>query len=210
MTKIGILAGMGAAAGARFYSMLIEACQKKGAATDDAFPEIILYNVPVRGMDQSGITDPDALFRDLVKGVAFLNAGQVNRIVIVCHTVHIFIKLLQKYSKAPILNLVAITRESLNGVRLGVICSRTSKTNGLYAGMIETTDTQQDAVDATIQRAIEGTIRGRDFDTLEAIVHDMVKRGAEKVILGCTELGLIYSGPHTIDPEWLAIERLLA
>jgi aspartate racemase len=211
--KIGILSGMGAAAGARFYSVLVEECQRLGAKCDSDFPEVVLYNVSSKGMDETGVCDESTLKVDLLAALKHLDACGCELIIMACNTIHIYLRLLQHHTKAEILNMVDLTQQSAMANSVGVVCSRTSRDRGLYLG-IQVTDEQQDEVDAMIGRVIAGysgtAIHARDKMTLMGIIDSLFERGAQRVIIGCTELPLITERrTGTIDPAEIVIRRAL-
>ena len=200
MKKIGIIGGMGAAAGARLYDMLIHECQKNGAEKDDDFPEVFLHNIPTKGLDQHGITDHAVIRRELVSSVDMLNKLGAEIIMVACNSAHVHLRYLQEKSQAEILNMVNITVENIGAAnRVGVISSSTTKDSRLYEealnardiDVILTTTEQQEIIDALIEKAIRGRISDKHRQKLFYVVRSMFRRGADEVILGCTELPLI-------------------
>ena len=210
MKRIGILSGMGAMAGARFLIKLIQACQRKGASCDADFPEIVLFNLPSKGMDNIGLVDPELMKADLLHGIDMLNRCEVDVIVVVCNTVHLFFNHMQHHSMAPIWNLVSETVEYCTGKSFGVLSSRTTRDSHLYPGVLAT-DEQQEVVDKLIDRVICGINNRDDIFELYTLATRMAEQnGIDVVILGCTELSIL--NPHTplfVDPAELAIEELI-
>lgn len=69
---------------------------------------------------------------------------------------------------------------------------------------------------STIEKCIRDTIAGHDIfkskQSLELIIADLKCRGAKKIILGCTELSVIFDGhnrAYLIDPLDLAAEQAI-
>lgn len=213
MKSIGILSGMGAAAGVRFYGLMIKECQRKGAKKDSDFPKIVLYNMPAKGMDAKGVADELIIKDELLEGIALLNSLKVDLIIIACNTVHIYHKFLQKHSSARILNMVesAIAVCEKNSTKFGVICSATSRDAGLYTKAIQVTRIQQNTVDKIIGNVIAGKSKKKDRTDLKKIIASMFNRGAHKIILGCTELPLV-SPKHKniIDAGKVVVEEALS
>jgi aspartate racemase len=189
---IGILSGMGAAAGAHFYSELIKAYQRDGAMKDSDFPEVVLLNIPFNGTDNGGIASETRFIIDLKRGIAKLNYCNVKKIVIVCNTAHFYITELRESSRAYIVDMIDLALKECAGHSIGVICSRTAQEDQLYGkSPLYVTAKQQVVVDKLIQRAIVGTINSADCQALLDLIFYLLSKGAEKVILGCTELPLI-------------------
>ena len=219
--KIGIIAGMGAAAGARFYCDLITKCQSMGARKDSDFPEIFLHNMNSTGMDETGIVDPDTVKNDLMWSVRLLEGLGAEVIAIACNSVHVYYRYLQNHATAKILNMVEIAAESvIPANKVGVICSRSSKEYGLYKNspvfaaaktkIIETTEAQQIVVDGVIGRAIAGIGTVQDITDIGQIAASMKKSGAANVILGCTELPLVGHIPGCVNAGDMLINSLVA
>lgn len=191
---------MGAAAGAYFYDTLIKECQKNGATKDNDFPEIFLHNVPTQGLDKHGVSNSMILIRELVNSIEILNRCGAEIIMLACNSAHVHHQYLQMMSKAQILNMVTITVDSIGvATRVGVISSESTKSSRLYEdilgmrgiNVIQTTPEQQQMVDGMIEKAISGRINDKHRQKLAYIMRSMLRRGADEIILGCTELPLI-------------------
>jgi aspartate racemase len=205
---IGILSGMGAAAGAYFHTKLIKACQRAGAKRDCEFPEIIHYSMASKFSDEKGIKHITGLGLEALSGIRVLNNGGADLIVIACNTLHYFHGYLQKYSKAEILNLIKITQEKCNGEYAGLISSRTTRDFNLYSNCFNLSDEDQEIVDEIINRAIGGDSNLVDRETIYVIINKFFEK-CEKVILGCTELSMIMPPmKNVIDPVDVIIEHL--
>jgi aspartate/glutamate racemase len=218
---------MGAAAGARLLSMLVARCQELGAVRDSDFPEIFLHNIPSRGMDEHGVADPGLVFGELRNSCILLENAGASVIIIACNTVHEYIADLQSITKVQILSMVGTAADAAAhrsgkhndpATSVGVISSRSSKESRLYVDAlsfrdtpaIETTDDEQDVVDEMIGRAIAGQSTGTDRKLLTRMVFGMQQRGANEVILACTELPLVGIHPDLYtDPYTPLIDRVL-
>jgi aspartate racemase len=213
--RIGILGGMGAAASVRFLDLLVKECQKNGAAKDSDFPQIILYSMNSKGMDETGVVDEFVMRHDLINGVMFLNRAQCDVIIMACNSVHKYIEYLQGFSDAFIENMVKKACEECYGLKkVGVLCSQTAKS--LYKEYldkigIEMVETEyQDDVDGLISKAICEPNLSPLIHRMNIQVKHLLEKGAERVIIGCTELSLIpCTQRHVIYPEELVIQEVL-
>jgi len=200
MKKLGIISGMGAAAGVRFYDSLIRAYQRKGAVNDSDFPEIVLHNISETGMNATGVTDGEQTLHALQASVAMLNNYGCETILIACNTAHIYLDTLQKDSTAKIKNMIHLAAKVCQPhTKVGVISSACTRKTRLYdhalhshgIEVIRTTHKQQDLVDDVIAKVIAGKAGFSEQCAILGIVQMMVRNGAERVILGCTELPLV-------------------
>ncbi len=220
---IGILSGMGAAAGSRVLKLLIKECQRRGAKEDSDYPEILLYNLPAEGMNAKGIADENRIRTELKSGVDLLNKAGCRLIIIACNTVHIYREMLQRASDALILDMPAAAVRACKGCKkVGLLTSNTMRQTELYDQMLKKmlgaipvhiSDFEQGAIDLTIGRIIAGNWEGRHEYAMQSIINDLLDDGgAEKVILGCTELPLlplVFPAGVLVDPAQHIIEEAL-
>jgi aspartate racemase len=202
---IGILGGMGSVASVNLYDQIIKKAQQEyGAKEDHEFPPIILYNLPLVGLGASGISESntDIVKSQLIDGVGKLEKWGSDFIVIACNTVHKFHKEMQESINIPVVNILDETADEVwhAGYRnVGVVSSNSSNRWGLYKEVLERkginaismSEEQGQKVEQVIADVMTGLHLGKDRDVLKSVVVDLEKRGAEGVILGCTELPLV-------------------
>ena len=207
--KIGILAGLGIAAGVYWLDILVKECVRRGCVKDDSFPEVVFYSVPSAGIGEKGINDADVLKKDLLKGITYLNLCDCTVISVCCNTAHAFYDYMQKHSRAKILNMIQLAIGECGGNKYGVLSTRSTRDRGLYGG-IHTTDKEQVVVQDCIDKATYGKATKKDTKRLAKIIDAMMKSGANKVILGCTEIPLVApKGPNIIDAGEVVIKKML-
>ena len=196
MKRIGIVGGLGAAAGARMLDLVVKEYQRRGATRDDEFPEMLLHSMSSRGLDERGVADRARLRADLTCSIEMLNGYGVDTILIACNSAYEDYEYLQSISRATVLNMVeiAVATATKGARRVGVITSASTKNCALYASaltargveIVQTTDKQQRIIDRVIARVIAGK---QGYDTqceLATVVQCMQGDGAERIILGCT------------------------
>ncbi len=134
--------------------------------------------------------------------------------VIACNTAHLLLPELQARRKLPFVSLVDVTVKAAKAKHVstvGLLASPTTIKTKLYAQALEREGIEVLIAGQSEQMVVEGTIRsviaGKDpiFLTkgLLGIVRHMQSRGAEAIILGCTELSVVFAGGHDetiIDP----------
>ena len=154
-----------------------------------------------------------------------LVAGGADFLVIPCNTAHYFYKGLSEAVSVPIINIIEET--VLHMKRLGIksfgllategtasSCAyeKVCKKHGL-ACLLPTKE-EQNTVSAIIYDQIKQN-RPADLAALEAVGAALQARGAERLVLGCTELSLIKSQlsptlPITDSLEVLAFQTIVA
>jgi len=197
---IGILGGMGPEATAELYFKIIKLFQKEyDAIYDSDFPEIIILNLPIPDVVEN--TNEQNNVKDiLIEGIKKLETAGAEFVAIPCNTVSYYIKEIQPKVSIPIINIL---KETVNGVvnsgikRIGLLGTETTIKSKIYdnllkefqifklegKGQIETTK--------IIMNILSGKKTSKDKKKLLKFIQDLKEKGAEKIILGCTELPLL-------------------
>ena len=197
---LGILGGLGPASGICFAQMLVEHTQ---AACDQEHLNFLLSSradTPDRTEYILGRTENDPS-RVMISEVNRLVAAGADAIAIPCNTAHYFYDRIAEASPIPILNIIDLCVEfcqSSGAKTIGVLATEGTVVSGAYKKVCESFGvsylTCAEAQQATVSRIIYDEIkRGREpnLAALTDIVQDLCRRGADVVVLGCTELSLL-------------------
>lgn len=209
---IGIFGGMGPVSSAHLYREILTICQKEyGAVEEGDFPRIILYSLPIKESSNKGFDDLAAALPQLLPVARILEQAGADFMVIPCNTAHCFFRELQASVNVPILNmmdLVMLEGKRLGYRTLGLLATETTVQTALYEHVAEKNGMQ--IINMTVQEhalittAIGNVTSGRqssgDTDRLRSVSAALLDRGAESVILGCTELPLAFSQSDTDIP----------
>ena len=204
---IGILGGMGPEATAELYLQIVRIFQKEyGAKYDDDFPEIIIINLPIPDVVENPSTGEEVR-KMLIEGVKKLEVAGADFIAIPCNTVTKYLSKLQNSVNVPIINIVEETCVKIKKLGLknvGLLGTETTINCGLYVtggiNLIKPLREQQKAITRIIMNVLAGMKSEADKLELNLIISDLKRKGAKKVILGCTELSLLTQDDNnTID-----------
>lgn len=218
---IGILGGLGPAASAETYKTIINFCQKNyQSCQDHHFPTIILYSVPLDEFNHLGFNEIDSnlLYDKLLFSLKKIQHIGADIVLIDCNTVHFFHKRLQSQLNIPILDFISITQSHIdkyyNNSTIGVICSETSRRLNLFGSIpnvkIQTTELEQSLLNDCIEAFMAGKNTSHHVKLVNIVIENLKKRGADNIIIGCTELSKILNKKHSyIDSEKISIETLL-
>lgn len=203
MSAIGILGGMGPQASAKLYELLIEGTQEYyPAAVDDEYPEIVLLNVPVPNF----ISNKNELLKAkqmLIERTKLLEKAGCTINGIACNTVHILLPELQAITRVSFLSiprLVAEQAKTAGYKRVGLLATPTTLNSTLYDEALadNTAVVRPDKVFAEqIEQYIYSRLNNKLLQDERLQFKAKVKefKQANKldaVILGCTELPLVY------------------
>lgn len=199
---IGIIGGMGPAASVHIYNQIICLAQKEYHAREDCeYPSMIIYNLPIIGFDEKGSVKSKQVKDQMINAVKKLEQAGCSYIIIACNTMYYLYTDLQNVIKIPLINLI---KQIVNVVEkgkyksVGILSSQNTKELSLYEkGFAErgvksilTTNNQQKLVNNVILNVMAGNQCYKDKMLLKSIIEDFIAKGAQAIIIGCTELPL--------------------
>lgn len=216
---IAIIGGMGPEASAYFYNILIkQSIDLYNAVNNDDFPEIILYSVPVPDFISNNERRNEAL-GILKEKVKMLNLLNPLCIAIACNTAHVLLDDLQKVSEVPFISMideVVKIAKNTKAKKIGLLGTPSTLKSGIYQralGKFEIksilpTEAEISSIEKIVRNVIAGTIDNKsDINNLIQIANRLAKDGAEGIILGCTELPLVFPNNYSL-PLYNSVEIL--
>lgn len=197
---LGILGGLGPMASVYFCEMLISHTKAERDADHINFLLSSRASTPDRSSFILGISkdDPtDAMTEEARR----LEAAGAHLLAIPCNTAHYFYESICRAVDIPILNIISETAKFckyLGVSRIGVLATEGTAASGAYEKYLEEysvsvvplTNSEQDAVSRIIFEQIKCG-REPDHDSFRSVIRSLRERGAELIVLGCTELSLI-------------------
>lgn len=194
---------MGPLASSNLYYNLIELAQNKfNADQDHDFPAIFIYSLPLEGFDETGFVNSESVKKQLISGVKKLEKSGSEFIIIACNTVHYFYKDMQEAINIPILSIVTESTKLVREAgynKIGLLSSQSTKELKIYPKelrkfkieTITTNDFQQGLINDVILKIMSGKYGKTEKEVLKDIIENLVAKGAQAILLGCTELPLV-------------------
>ena len=210
--KVGVVGGVGPLATVDFMGKVVRLTE---AGRDQDHIKMIVEQNPqipdrTEHLLQSG-TDPTiALFATCKK----LEAAEADLIAIPCNTAHAFVDRMQAHLRVPVLNMLDETMAQVAGLYpgqlVGLLATSGTIASGVYAEAAERAGVQMIVPDETnqvlVMEAIYGATgvkagftTGQCRDELEKAIVHLAQRGARVVVLGCTELPLLFPNSKHSD-----------
>jgi aspartate racemase len=220
-TLIGIFGGMGPEATANLYQEIIKSTPAK--KDQDHLPTLI-YSLPQIPDRTEAIKNNDrTLVPYLVEGVTRLEKAGASFIVIPCNTVHYFYEDMQKAVKIPIIHMI---RETVKAVmdrfptikRIGLLATSGTIASGLYeAAFTDKNMTvlhpDEDVQTQSVMKAVYSIKSGGNKRESEELLFlagkHLEKKGAQLIVLGCTEIPLAFN-PERASIPVINATRVLA
>lgn len=212
---IGIVGGMGPAAGVRLAQLIVE---MSPAACDQEHPSFVLLSEPALIADRSefllgrGLYNPGEAIAGVVRRLVSVGATVV---AIPCSTAHApqILEPSEGALRDAGVSFVHLVREAATSAGrlssigcVGVLSTEGTRRVRLYEAELEREGvrvvhpdrSEQDAVTEIIGRVKRGLVP--DSGCLDDLVGHLSARGADVVLLGCTELPLAVLGQSRIGP----------
>lgn len=208
---IGILGGMGPEATAELYKRIIAIYQQRYGAIDDSdFPNIIINSLAVEDMLNDLANRRKVIIRQLQDAAITLERAGAQFIAIPCNTATIFFDDIRSEISIPVLDIIELTSayvESIGAKKVGMLASTSTISSRIYenklqkynVGMIKPTRSEQAQVNNTIMRILAGEKNQEDAKRLTMLAESLSQRGADAVVLGCTELPLLISDSSSVQ-----------
>ncbi len=205
---IGILGGMGPNASSEFLQRILALSSKRfSAVQDDEYPTIILNSIGLKGFSSEGILDKPMVEKQLINGVQKLEQAEADFIAIPCNTVLCCLDAMKQAVSIPILSIAECTAQEVdtNGyTRVGLCSSMSTIKTKLYESacrdrgitVVIPTCEEQNIINAVIETVMSGQYGDDELLQLKSVILNLSNRGAQAVILGCTEL------PLAINQKW--------
>ena len=218
MKTLGVIGGLGPMATAFFMQMVIE---MTSSGTDQEHIEMLIHNCPSIPDRTSYILgtskeDPSIPMIQIGRRLAE-NGAQV--IAIPCITANYFFKQMEQAIPVPIINIIEETAEYLvknqihsvglmatDGTVQSALFQNTLQEHGIRV-ILPDEEGQQDVMHL-IYENVKAT-KPVEMNRFNRVSDDLRSRGADVIILGCTELSMIRRD-EKIGPGYLDAMQLLA
>ncbi len=208
LKKIGIIGGMGPESTILYYKFLVKAfydkCKELGIGV--GFPEVSIETVNMYKMlGYCKIGDDEGLFKYLSKAIDNIVKSKVDFIVLSSNTPHIIIHRLQEYSTVPIISIidsVSIKLMEFNIKKIMWLGTGFTMNHKFFKTEFENhgfefivpNETERDYIDKKIADELEFGIVNKEtmLKMNEIINRNIDENNIDCVVIGCTELPLIY------------------
>lgn len=218
---VGVIGGAGVAATNKLCELLEIRKTKEGAFRDCHHPEMIIFQAtqaPSRSMFLEG--KGPSFIEDYINVAEKLQHAGAERLCMCCNTAHYALPVIEKSVSIPFINMieeVVIRCENSRKKRFGLVASDGCLKGGVYEKYFETIFPEAQLIypDQEFQKMVtkgicnvKNTHRFDDVDSEERPRHifdkvyqHLMDKGAEVVIMGCTDIRVDYvpEKPNIID-----------
>ncbi len=229
--KLGVVGGVGPAATVDFMDKVVR--RTEAARDQDHIKMVVEQNPQIPDRTANLIGEGEDPTIPLYATCKRLEAEGADAIAIPCNTAHAYVERIQRHLGVPIVNMLSETVARIRAMdrtvtRVGLLATDGTLRSGVYHETLAAAGLATITPDPSAQRLVMAAIYGEHGvkagftsglcrENLEAAIAHVAAKGAEVVILGCTELPLIAPEersargvPLLLDPTDILARRCVA
>lgn len=198
---IGILGGMGPLATADLYKKIV--LNTDAGCDQEHIHTIIDSNTAIPDRTAALLNGAASPIAEMVKSAKTLEKAGADIIIMPCNTAHNYHSDIEAAVSVPVLHMIRLTKDSLKRkgiVRAGLLATDGTIRTRIYQKCFEGSgielllpgEAEQRAVMDMIYRGVKAGKAGFDASAAGKAAEALIKRGAQTLILGCTELPLAF------------------
>jgi aspartate racemase len=202
MKTIGLIGGMSWESTIPYYRLINEAIKARLGGLHSA--KLVLYSVDFHEIEQwQRAGDWDAAGQSLAQAASGLQAAGADFLVLCTNTMHKVAPAIEAAVSIPLLHMADATAAEVRAAgfsKVGLLGTRFTMEQDFYTDRLQQRGLQvltpdlpdRDVVHRVIYDELcLGVIRDDSRDAYRRIMANLVEHGAEAIILGCTEIGLL-------------------
>ncbi len=203
MKKIGILGGLGPESTVSYYLYIVHKYHEM--YKDFAYPEIIIYSLNFQKFIDAGYEIAGEIETAIVK----LHDAGADFVVAACNSIHIVYDEVKERVPIPWISIIDATGEEIkkSGMKkIGLLGTIFTMSKGFYEKGLARMGIETVLPDAEDMKTVNGIIykelvknEVRDESRAKAlgIIDRLINKGAEGIVLGCTELPFLIKQSDT-------------
>jgi len=209
MKTIGLLGGMSWESTESYYRLLNETVKERLGGLHSA--KVVLHSVDFAVIEQlQHLGEWDKTAEILKKAAQGLEKAGADFILICTNTMHLVAPQIQAGINIPLLHIADATAEEIvkaNIQKIGLLGTAFTMEEDFYKGQLQNKYHLDVITPNSNDRKIVhqiiydelclGNIQNNSRKEYLRIIDDLVKQGAEAIILGCTEIALLIEPQHT-------------
>jgi aspartate racemase len=211
MKTIGLIGGMSCESSAEYYRLINQITKHKLGAHNNARSLMLTVNFQdIEPLQRQG--DWDALGQMMAQAARDLEAGGADFVVLCTNTMHKLAPQIEAAISIPFLHIVDATAEAIKAqefTKVGLLATRFTMEHDFYherlrskhglSALIPEEPDRTLVHEVIYQELCHGKISDESRRHYQRIIGELQARGAQAVILGCTEITLL------IKPEDVAL-----
>ena len=203
MKTIGLLGGMSWESTAVYYRLINEGVKARLGGLHSA--KLVLYSVDFQEIEElQHAADWDEAGKVLAKAAHFLQLAGADFLVICTNTMHKVAPAIEREINIPILHIADATAAVIKGLGIrtvGLLGTRFTMEQDFYTGRLREKhglqvlipdENERERVHQIIYEELcLGKVLDESSEEYRRIIKNLAQRGAEGIILGCTEIAML-------------------
>ena len=212
MKTIGLIGGLSWESSIEYYRIINRETQKRLGGLHSAQCLMFSFDfAEIETLQAAG--DWEAATRRMIEAAVSLQGGGADCIVICSNTMHRMAHELSATVDLPLLHIADATASAIQAAGLktvGLLGTRFTMEQEFYRGrmvdrfgldVIIPNKANRDIVHTVIyEELVRGIISDSSRAQYQAVIEDLCADGADAIILGCTEIGLLIQSQHSPVP----------
>ena len=200
--KIGIIGGLSPESTVSYYLHITRSYVERFG--DHSYPEIIIYSVNLEQYHRwRGADRWDRVAADLIAAAQRLRKAGADFGLIATNTMHKVFDTVQAGIDFPLIHIIDATAakaRELGLQKLGLLGTRYTMSDGFYHDRIAQSglslvvpppDGQALVHRVIVEELIQGRLQEASRAAYRRVIEELIDRGAEGIVLGCTEIPLL-------------------
>ena len=212
MKTIGLLGGMSWESSIEYYRIINQRVKARLGGLHSA--QCLLYSVDFAEIEAlQHVGDWDMLTSMMIAAVQRLEAGGADFAVICTNTMHRMAEAIEAATAIPLLHIADTAAEAINSLGLstvGLLGTRFTMEQGFYrqrlqekhgiSVLIPDEDDREVVHRIIYDELVQGVIQSESRQAYLDVIAELQSRGAQGVILGCTEIPLLVKAQDVAIP----------
>jgi aspartate racemase len=212
LKTIGLIGGMSWESSAEYYRIINETVQQRLGGVHSADCIMLSFDfAEIEVLMTAG--EWDSLARRLIDVSQRLERAGATCLVLCTNTMHRLADDIVRAVSIPLLHIVDPTAEAIQQQGLttvGLLATAYTMEGDFYKGrltdkfglevLIPTAEERKIVHDIIFQELVRGIIRDESRIAYQQVIESLSARGAQGIILGCTEIGLLIQPRHSAVP----------
>ncbi len=212
MKTIGLIGGMSWESSIEYYRIINQRVRELLGGTHSAKSIMVSLDfAEIEALQEKGNWDEATLM--LVQAAQQVEYGGADFVLICTNTMHKMAPEVQSQINIPLLHIADATAEAIKNLSLykvGLLGTLYTMEGDFYRGKLENQhglevivpdDKDRQVVHQVIfEELVKGVISSESKRKYQQIIHKLVNKGAQGIILGCTEIGLLIDSEDASVP----------
>ncbi|WPY01801.1 Putative amino-acid racemase (plasmid) [Candidatus Trichorickettsia mobilis] len=221
---IGIIGGSGPLASMDIEKKVFDIVKHKFSRPEDKnYPQLLIYQ------HTNFSTDTLEREKQYISCAKILENAGVSNILIACHSAHIYLKKIKSEIRTEVTDIVQLTSDYLHNIypninKVGLLSTYTTLDSKLYNNALSQYNIEViGPEEKSLMNLLEGIhlikagilydkvvekkfLADKYVSLFSAAMEELIYKGCEYIILGCTELPLIFFSLQTLYPKSTLID----